>query len=944
MTSLDSRAREKRAWENTVVDPAQRNGSTPSTDPSAGGPRGGPVEVPERVSPMANGSRTHQYDRWTRRDLTDADFVYWWADGVWPVEQNPEDSIRPGLLVIIGVRSDGSKELLALTEGHRESAESWADLLHDLEDRGLAAPVLAIGDASLGIWDGLADLYDGAVGEQECWVHRTANVLNLLPKRLHRETRAGIQRIFNADSRAQAFRASADLMARLKDHPGAAAEISDHLDRLMTFYDFPKEHWKHLRSTHPITSTFDSIRPQFTRADQEPRARDYLVSAYALIEDAQKKWRRINGAALTSKVRDGAVFVNGKLRKGNRNDPPVLSETSALDAPSRTEVPNGSATAQGLTEPAANAAGVRAGERPTQLVTRLRRSITSNPRVVHPALIAVAAFTAVWSLPRLDPNELGVLGLASNLSFITYLAMALLLVGFAYAVVHRPTHRLLGAYVAVTTVVMHSLGPFVYEYPRFSWAWKHVGVVDFIQRTGAVNPTIESLQVYQNYPGFFGLGALFSETAGVVSPLSYIAWAPVLFNLLYVATLYVVLRTFTLDERVIWTGLMVFVLGNWVGQDYFAPQAVAFLFYLAVIAILLHWFPTGRKDHDHLADDLEPSIAAGIVFVLLAAMVVTHQLTPVMMMSAAAGLTFFRMTKLRWPFSVTMILVLTWAVGFARPFFDEYLPKIIADLSKITSRIESGLIDYGQVDTSQRFVSLGSRGLTLLVLALAGLGFLRAYRDGIRWKPALVLAGTPLILIAASSYGDEILFRAFLFVLPMAAYFAGALWFSRQPAGRERLTIVTLAIALIVMAFLSIVARHGNDVRTVFSEDEVAAAATMYEDAPDGSGVIQLSVAYPTKFMNYERLTELSVSTFSQDAKARFLSDPDSVFAGWLGEGGFSAGYVLLTRSQEAEIIRNGFLPADAATDITRDLRQSSDFEILYDSTDAMLFKLRDPA
>ena len=568
--------------------------------------------------------------------------------------------------------------------------------------------------------------------------------------------------------------------------------------------------------------------------------------------------------------------------------------------------------------------------------TALRRD-----HLAHGALIVFATVAAVWSIPRVEPAGLGPLGLASALGPVTFVALGSLLVGFAIGAVRSRSERLLASYVVAITVVFHGLGTFAYAHLRFPWAWKHVGIVDFIQRTGGVDPTIESLNAYHNWPGFFGLNALLTDTSGLSTPLSFAAWAPIFFNLAYLAALYFVFRTFTADYRLVWTGLLFFSLGNWVGQDYFAPQAVAYLFYIVVIGVLLRWFPLGRLGERGYGE--EQTVAAAVIFVILAATVVTHQLTPIMLIAGVAGLVIFRGTRLKWPLLVTVMLMALWLLSFARPFFEEYAPKVMSDLANLGGRVDSGLIDYGQVDTSQRIVSMAARGTTAAVLLLAGLGFLRSFRTSIAWRSAIILSVTPCFLVAASSYGNEILFRAFLFVLPMAALFAGALWFSREPLPGSRPTIISLSVVLVVLAFGSLLAQHGNDIFTVFSDDEVAAATALYQHAPPGAGVIQLSVSYPTKFDHYENVTELSVSTFSEQAKDRFLADPAEVFAEWLAAD-FDTGYVLLTRSQAADVTRRGALPSEAPQAIATALRKSAEFEILYDSPDGMLFRLREAA
>jgi hypothetical protein len=557
----------------------------------------------------------------------------------------------------------------------------------------------------------------------------------------------------------------------------------------------------------------------------------------------------------------------------------------------------------------------------------------------HIGLIALAMGSIFWSLPSLGPRDLGVLGLASSLPLPLYVGLAVLLVGFSLAVIRRDSPSVLGVYLVAVTIVIHGLGPLVYDNLRYPWAWKHVGIVDFILRTGGVDPGIEALRAYHNWPGFFGLAAFLTEMSGVTT-LELARWAQVFFNLLYLGVLSLIFTTFTTNNRLVATALMIFTLGNWVGQDYFAPQAIAFLFYLMVLALLLRWFERGARSAQQLGSGGEPLVAAAVLLVLLMALVVTHQLTPIMTVLALGGLVIFRRTRVVWPLLVTAAFMVVWMVGFARPFLDEYLPRVIADFGDVGGRVESGLVDYGQVDTSQRIVSLGARGLSGTLLGLAVVGYWRGFRAAISWPSAVVLFIAPVLVVGASSYGDEILFRALLFVLPMAALFCAALWFVRERSDSAVFRLVTLSALLIGLAWLSLLAQHGNDNYTVFSDEEVEAATLMYETASPGSAVIQLSNSYPTKFINYENLTELSVASFSRAAKDRYLADPAGVFAEWLSDPAYEEGYVLITRSQEADVARRGFLPAASPLAIRITLLSSESFEVLYESDDALLLRL----
>ncbi len=220
---------------------------------------------------------------------------------------------KPCLLVLIGVRGDGRKELVALAEGYRESSESWADLLRDCARRGMRAPVLAVGDGALGLWGALREVFP-ATREQRCWFHKIANVLGALPKTAHPGAKKALAEIWNAEDKQHALDAVSAFKAAYGTKFGkAAAKLTDDLEQLLAFYDFPVEHWIHLRTTNPIESTFATVRHR-TKVTRGPGSRAAgLAMAFKLIEAAQDRWRAVNGPHLVALVRAGATFVNGKL-------------------------------------------------------------------------------------------------------------------------------------------------------------------------------------------------------------------------------------------------------------------------------------------------------------------------------------------------------------------------------------------------------------------------------------------------------------------------------------------------------------------------------------------------------------------------------------------------------------------------------------------------------
>jgi transposase-like protein len=245
------------------------------------------------------------------RDLAEADYVYLWADGIHVNIRLEEHKLC--LLVMIGVRADGRKELVALTDGYRESAESWADLLRDCKRRGMRAPVLAVGDGALGFWGALREVFPQAK-EQRCWFHKIANVLGALPKSAHLGAKKYLAEIWNAEDETHALAGVKAFEAAYGvKHPKAVAKVVDDLAELLAFYAYPAEHWIHLRTTNPIESTFATVCHR-TKVTKGPGSRAAgLAMAFKLIESAQARWRAVNAPHLVALVRAGARFERGRL-------------------------------------------------------------------------------------------------------------------------------------------------------------------------------------------------------------------------------------------------------------------------------------------------------------------------------------------------------------------------------------------------------------------------------------------------------------------------------------------------------------------------------------------------------------------------------------------------------------------------------------------------------
>ena len=250
------------------------------------------------------------YERWTKRDLSARHYIYFWADGVYFKPRLDQD--RQCMLVIIGADEWGNKDILGLMDGYRESAQSWRELLLDLKRRGLtAAPDLAVGDGALGFWNALREVF-GETREQRCWVHKTGNVLNAMPKSVQPKAKGHLQDIWMAETKTEATAAfDFFIQAYGAKYDRAAGKLSKDKDVLLSFYDFPAEHWKHIRTSNPIESTFATVRHRTKKTKGCLSRKTALAMTFKLLMSAKRKWRKLDGANRIPEIIEGVAFKDG---------------------------------------------------------------------------------------------------------------------------------------------------------------------------------------------------------------------------------------------------------------------------------------------------------------------------------------------------------------------------------------------------------------------------------------------------------------------------------------------------------------------------------------------------------------------------------------------------------------------------------------------------------
>jgi len=258
-----------------------------------------------------------EYDEWMKRDLSGKQYVYVWADGIHVKVRLEDDANKKQcLLVLMGATADGKKELIAVLDGYRESEQSWSELLLDLKHRGLqTAPKIAIGDGALGFWSALRKVFP-ETKEQRCWVHKTANVLNNMPKSVQPKAKGDIHEIWQAETKADALAAFDHFLEKYDAKYQKACDcLRKDREQLLTFYDFPAEHWAHLRTTNPIESTFATIRLRHRKTKGNGTRRTSLAMMFKLAQSAAKKWNRLRSHEQITLVVEGRSFQDGILQE-----------------------------------------------------------------------------------------------------------------------------------------------------------------------------------------------------------------------------------------------------------------------------------------------------------------------------------------------------------------------------------------------------------------------------------------------------------------------------------------------------------------------------------------------------------------------------------------------------------------------------------------------------
>jgi hypothetical protein len=607
---------------------------------------------------------------------------------------------------------------------------------------------------------------------------------------------------------------------------------------------------------------------------------------------------------------------------------------------------------------------------PEETEHRPRRAAILGPlRFLVLPIAAVALYAS--SLPGIDPGAMNDLGLVSVLPWPTWLAFGLLTLGFVvcWRRADQATWLIL-VHVLLLVVMLYGLPGLITHEPSGPVVFRHAGITDYLIRTRVVNTRIDA---YFSWPGFFMGLATLVKLAGVKSALSFATWATVAFNLLYLPPLLLLARALTRDPRLVWGTVWLFYAANWIDQDYLAPQAFGYLFYLTILGLLLTYLRPRGTDLDRgggfarwfrgllrvrVADPPLPApsrwtaaVVVTLVVLFYTVTVASHQLTPFAILIGVAALVGIGECTARGLPTLMAVILTLWIIFVARGYISGHLGQLVSGVGDITSATSANVTARIAGSAQHLFVVrerlLLSAGLWLLAL----LGAIRRFRGGHADHAAAVLCLAPFLLFGLQAYGGEMVLRIYFFMLPFAAFFAAAAflpgrqsaWTARRLPAALRAGAATTAFGLTIMAVLAacLVARYGNERADYFPPAERAAFRFLYAHARPGDTFAVEQTYLPWKYQGYDQYSYTSVMPMlSQQHPPSPAQALGRISRATRPAPGQQTGFVILTRSQRINVETFGGLPTPGYLDtFERLLRKSPDFTLIYSNSDAQIYQ-----
>jgi hypothetical protein len=503
-------------------------------------------------------------------------------------------------------------------------------------------------------------------------------------------------------------------------------------------------------------------------------------------------------------------------------------------------------------------------------------NLNNLPLYLHYLLVPIVVILWVMGLKQTDLAQLNDLGLVSVLPLFSYAVLITLTLSFIAALQSDNLRvSLLALHILALIFMLYAISPVMEDVPNFSVNWRHVGIIDYITNNGNVDPKIDA---YFNWPAFFIANSFMTQLAGLQSSLTFVPWSSFYFNLLYLLPLYQIFKVALADKRAIWFGIWMFYIGNWIGQDYFSPQALNYFFYLVLIAVLLTYFKKsgisirnfGQADGllsraikmvngffalpSTTQNEANPIQQIGlllIIIVIFSASAMGHQLTPFAILFAVTILVFFNYISLRNLPIIMGIIVATWISYMAVAYMQGHIEKILSEIGRMSSSLDenvtariSGSADHKTITSFRMYMSLGVWGLAFL----GGLWRMFRKQHVVVWA---ALAGIAFALIGLQDYGGEMILRVYLLSLPFMLVFVVSLFLPTPIFRYKWLTTIamTAVMSVIIMGFLF--SRYGNQRMDYKTQAEIEGLRTLYDFAEPGSLLLAARPNLAWRFEDY---------------------------------------------------------------------------------------------
>ncbi|WP_149823329.1 polysaccharide biosynthesis C-terminal domain-containing protein [Streptomyces tailanensis] len=589
-------------------------------------------------------------------------------------------------------------------------------------------------------------------------------------------------------------------------------------------------------------------------------------------------------------------------------------------------------------------------------------------RLLHPTITGVvlgclllSALLLYWvpalALNDSDLDRMDGLGLISVLPAPTLVGAALLATVFASLLWLGREHKgLLLITLLATVVSLHALPAVIETEPRFATAWQHLGFIDYIDRTGSAVPDLDARW---SWPGFFAAATFVAQACGITGFTEIIRWWPTAMQLLYLAPMFLLTRHMRAGWRAKWTGVWIFVLSGWVGQDYFSPQGFTYLLYLAFVAILLVWFRAPRmlwgkvrpgEAEVEPTDRRQRAVLLMVLIALYAATVPAHQLTPFVMLGVLAVLVLAGRSELRGLPILFAVMVAVWVGFLAEPYWSGHFDELFGGVGGVGGNVTSSVSGrIGEGSSTHKLVLYARVALAGTVMLLACYGFWRRRENKYRERSLLVLAFIPFLGFGMQSYGGEMALRVFMFALPGAALLAGLALFPRtgvtaEERDKDRVSLAPLAALMAGLVLIGgfLIARWGNEPFERVRTGEVAAMEYVYaHDDPtlrllwlSDDPVNSVTPAMPWGARGMEKVEYVPT-----------LAPSDPVLVSGLVKSLKDAGpnsYLMVNRSQVVSLQLDSGYSRNWESRLIQNLDKRGELKRAFANEDVTIFELRD--